>query len=190
MKRIALICLLPVLILIFTVSPVFGASQMEISGVYEMKTAPAMFSQSWDNAYGVKVRLATRGDWKNNVGLTFCFCQYSGKTTTSYLLGDGSFGSSKINDLSAYSLGVSYKSSFGAREDLFIPYVKGEFGAAQMSTTSKADHTSGYLGLGLGVTLNVKTNFNLFLESGFVMGLNSGVHDKMIPLHLGITIHR
>ena len=190
MKRIAIIVLLPLLILIFTATNAFGVNQMEVSGVYEMTTAPAGFSQNWNNAYGVKVRLATQGDWKNNVGLTFCFCQYPAKTTTPYLLGDGALGNPNLNPVSAYSLGVSYKSSFGSVDDFLIPYAKGEFGASQMSTTSRASHTNGYLGLGLGVTLNIKTNFNLFLESGFVLGLNSGVHNKMIPLHLGITIHR
>ena len=62
MKRIAIICLLPLLILLLTASNAFGVHQMEVSGVYEMKTAPAGFSQNWNNAYGVKVRLATRGD--------------------------------------------------------------------------------------------------------------------------------
>ncbi len=191
MKKIIIACLLPLLILILSVTPVFGTSQMEISGVYEMKAAPGDFSQKWDNnAYGIKMRFATRGDWKNNLGLTFCHCQYSAQAVTPTFPGDLTLGLPLRKDLTAFSLGISQKSTFGKIDDLIHPYVKGEFGVAQMSTGNIQKKTHGYIGLGLGLSLNLNTDFRFFLESGFVLGLNNGIHDKMIPLHLGIAINR
>ncbi|MBT3602353.1 MAG: hypothetical protein HN521_04730 [Candidatus Latescibacteria bacterium] len=149
------------------------------------------FANAWGNALGMKMRLATRGNATDNLGLTFCYCRYPAAD------GGGRY------DTTMMSVGLSQKSTFNDDAKL-RPYVKGEAGVMQgldvwetthdpvtgsaLHTQIQGGHTDSYLSGHMGLVLDMTAQYQLFAETGFILTLQ-GERKKVVPFQVGFAFH-
>lgn len=170
------------------VVPGSAAGLLEVGGVYEVPKGSVDFANGWGNALGVKMRLATRGSATDNLGLSFCYCQYPA-TNSQY-------------DAKMMSLGLSQKSTFNDRARV-RPYVKGEAGIMQaldvwettidpvtqlaLHTKMRGGHTDWFLSAHSGFVFEIFEDYQIFAEVGFILTLQ-GERKKVLPFQVGIII--
>ncbi|MGA1198381.1 MAG: hypothetical protein ACO36I_17985 [Candidatus Latescibacterota bacterium] len=169
----------------------YAAGLVEVGGVYEVPKGSADFAEAWRPALGVKLRLATRGSVTDNLGLTFCYCRYpSADARMPY-------------DAQMMSVGMSQKSTFHDASRL-RPYIKGEAGVMQsmdvwettldpvtqvpLQTLVRGGHTDSYLAGHMGLVFDVVPNYQLFVETGFIMTLQ-GHRKKVVPFQVGVAFY-
>jgi len=166
-----------------------AAEVLEIGGVYEVPRGSVDFANGWGNATGVKVRVATRGSATDNLGLSFCYCQYPAVNA--------------LFDMKMMSFGLSQKSTFQDAARV-RPYIKGEAGVMQaldvwessvdpvtgatLRSRVRSGHTDWYLSAHTGLTVDVFQNYEVFVETGFILTLE-GARKKVVPFQIGIAFH-